>query len=124
MINGLYQLIESNVCQNIINYFAPSVSKLTTDTFLREKPYIKFQLLPTTKTNIHSSSYPNSKTVEVPLQDDILNVLNDNFLRAACVRCHETKCPLLMAFFSLSLLPGYFSTRRGYRRVMKFCMGS
>ena len=36
------------------------------------------------------------------------------------------KCPLLTAlFFSLSLFspPGYFSPRRGYHRVLKFCMG-
>ena len=33
-----------------------------------------------------------------------------------------TKCPLLTALFFFSP-PGYFSPRRGYRRVLKFCMG-
>ena len=44
---------------------------------------------------------------------------------AACTRCHGTKCPLLTAFFLFSLFPrlGYFSPRRSYRRVSKFCMG-
>ena len=32
---------------------------------------------------------------------------------------YRTKCPLLTAFFSLSLCPGYFSPRRGYRRILK-----
>ena len=46
-------------------------------------------------------------------------------VRAACVRCHATKCPLLTAFFSLSLFfrGCYFSPRRSYRRVPKFSMG-
>jgi hypothetical protein len=46
--------------------------------------------------------------------------------QAACVRCHGTKCPLLMALFSffLSLSPlGYFSPRRSYHRVLKFAWG-
>ena len=44
--------------------------------------------------------------------------------RAACARCHITKCPILTAFFfSLSLSRSYFSPRRGYHRVPKFCMG-
>ena len=29
--------------------------------------------------------------------------MGEQLARAACVRCHETKCPLLMAFFSLLL---------------------
>ena len=47
-------------------------------------------------------------------------------VRLACVRCQGTKCPLLTAFFSLSLfsLPGYFSPRRDYRMILKICMGS
>ena len=47
-------------------------------------------------------------------------------IRAACLRCHETKCTLLTAFFFsffLFLCYTYFSPRRGYRRVPKFCMG-
>ena len=51
-------------------------------------------------------------------------------VRVVACAVTETKCPLLMAFFSLlsslslSLSPpGYFSPRRGYRRVPKFCMG-
>ena len=50
-------------------------------------------------------------------------------VRAACMRCHGTKCPLLKAVFfsSLSLFLFsawvYFSPRRGYRRVLKFCIG-
>ena len=46
--------------------------------------------------------------------------------RAGCVRYLGTKCPLLMALFSLlsSLSsPGYFSPRRGYFTVPKFCVG-
>jgi hypothetical protein len=47
--------------------------------------------------------------------------------RAACVRCHRTKCPLLTAFFSLLgsswFSRMYFSHRRGYRRVPTFWMG-
>ena len=46
-----------------------------------------------------------------------------SLVRAACVRFHGTKWPLLTAFFLFSL-PGYFSPRGGYRRVKKFCMGS
>ena len=40
--------------------------------------------------------------------------INTVLVRAACVRCHGTKCPLLTAFF-LSLLFSYtyFSPRRG-----------
>jgi hypothetical protein len=47
-------------------------------------------------------------------------------VRAACVHCHGTKCPLLTAFLSLSFFffcITYFSPRRGYRRVLKCCMG-
>ena len=44
-------------------------------------------------------------------------------VRAACVRCHGTKCTLLTAFF-FSLFPRtYLSPRRGYRRVLEFCGG-
>ena len=35
-------------------------------------------------------------------------------VRAACVRCHGTKCPLFFLSFSLSFCFGYFSPRRGY----------
>ena len=45
---------------------------------------------------------------------------------SGCMRCNGTKCPLLTALFSILSLfspPGYFSPRRGYRRVPKFCMG-
>ena len=41
--------------------------------------------------------------------------------RAACMRCHGTKCPLT-AFFFLSFSRHYFSSRRSYRRVLKFYM--
>ena len=37
---------------------------------------------------------------------------NKKLVRAACMRCHGTKCPLITAFFSLS------PHRRGYRRVL------
>ena len=40
-----------------------------------------------------------------------------------CMRCHGTKCPLLTAVSFFFFLPGYFSPRRGYRRVPKVCMG-
>jgi hypothetical protein len=42
---------------------------------------------------------------------------------SSCVRYHGTKCPLLMALFLFLSFspPGYFSPRRGYRRVPKFC---
>ena len=43
--------------------------------------------------------------------------------QAACVRCNGTKCPLLTAISSSSLWESYFSPRRGYCRVPKFCMG-
>ena len=43
-------------------------------------------------------------------------------VRAACVCCPGTKCPLLTAFFSLSLLsPTLNFSKKGYRRVPKFC---
>ena len=49
---------------------------------------------------------------------------------SGCVRCHENKVStinsvIFSSLFSLSLFspPGYFSPRRGYRRVPKFCMG-
>ena len=42
--------------------------------------------------------------------------------RAACMRCHGTKCSLLTAFLFSSLSHIYFSPRRGYRRVLQFCM--
>jgi hypothetical protein len=40
---------------------------------------------------------------------------------SGCVRYHGTKCPLLMALFLFLSFspPGYFSPRRGYRRVPK-----
>jgi hypothetical protein len=46
-------------------------------------------------------------------------------VRAACVRCHGAKCPLLTAFFPLLnfFCFVYFSPRRGYHRVPKFCIG-
>jgi hypothetical protein len=46
-------------------------------------------------------------------------------VRAACMCCHWTKCPLLTVWFLLllSFRQGYFSPRRVYRRVLKFCMG-
>ena len=45
-------------------------------------------------------------------------------VRAACVCCHGTKCSLLKALFLfLSFGPGHFSPRRGYHRVLKFCIG-
>ena len=52
----------------------------------------------------------------------------EELVRVVVCAVTETKCPLLTALFSLfSLLslspPGYFSPRRGYRRVPKFCMG-
>ena len=45
-------------------------------------------------------------------------------VRAACVRCHETKCPLLTAFFSplsLSLSAPVPFLPEGV--IVKFCMG-
>ena len=45
--------------------------------------------------------------------------------RVKCVHCPwplQTWCPLLTAFFSHSLCPSYFSPRRSYHRVLKFCM--
>ena len=37
------------------------------------------------------------------------------------MRCHGTKCPLLMAFFLfLSFRRRYFSPKKSYRRVLKF----
>ena len=51
-------------------------------------------------------------------------MLNSKMLaRAACMRCHVTECPLLTALVLFLLQPGYFSPRRSYRRVLKFCMG-
>ena len=45
-------------------------------------------------------------------------------VRSACMRCHGTKCLLLTEFFLLlSLCLTYFSPRRGYHMVLKFCMG-
>ena len=46
-------------------------------------------------------------------------------VRVVACAVTETKCPLLTALFLfLSFFsPGYFSPRRGYRRVPKFCMG-
>ena len=49
-------------------------------------------------------------------------------VRAGCVRCHGTKCPLLTVFFSLSFFLSffsytYFSPRRGNSRVPKFYVG-
>ena len=41
---------------------------------------------------------------------------------SGCIAVTEKKCPLLMAFFLFSPL-GYFSVRRGYRRVPTFCIG-
>ena len=63
---------------------------------------------------------------------DVIGHLFSHLILVRVVACAvtETKCPLLTALFSLlslSLLslspPGYFSPRRGYRRVPKFCMG-
>ena len=46
-----------------------------------------------------------------------VNSIKVNYLvRKACMRCHRSKCPLLMAFFSLSFF-------RGYGRFLKFCLG-
>ena len=45
---------------------------------------------------------------------------------AALRRCSETKCPLylvLLFFSSFSFCATYFSPRRVYHRVPKFCMG-
>ena len=37
-------------------------------------------------------------------RQNVVAILNGILLvRAACVRCHETKCPLLTAFFSILL---------------------
>ena len=45
-------------------------------------------------------------------------------VQAACMRCHRTKCLLLSAFFLvfffISFRSTYFSFRRGYLRVLKF----
>ena len=49
----------------------------------------------------------------------------NHFGPSGLLALHGSKCPLLMAFFSLSFFClGYFSPRRGYCRVLKFCMGS
>ena len=48
---------------------------------------------------------------------------------SGCMRCHGNKVSTINGVFFLSSLslslspPGYFSPRRGYRRVPKFCMG-
>jgi hypothetical protein len=58
------------------------------------------------------------------LPQNLLNkvlAISDNRV-CGCVRYHGTKCPLLMALFLFLSFspPGYFSPRRGYRRVPKF----
>jgi hypothetical protein len=45
-------------------------------------------------------------------------------VQVACVSCHGTKSPLFTFFSSSSLCFTYFSPRRGYRRVTKYCIGS
>ena len=45
-------------------------------------------------------------------------------VRAACVRCHGTKCPLLTALFLFLFSPTLtFLPEGGYHRVPKFCTG-
>ena len=57
-------------------------------------------------------------------QHDVYSCINIlKLFRAACVRCHGTKCPLLTAFVLSLLSTRVTFLRRGCPIVLKFCMG-
>ena len=65
-----------------------------------------------------------STLIEVELDCDNIYNWSERSACAALRHCSETKCPLyLVYFFFLSFCATYFSPRRVYRRVQKFCMG-